>query len=124
MKDGGPPPLRSDEHPLGLPGLKRSMPREYRRVLTANKLYELVAKLVRILHARKIAWSVENPENSIFWLIPVILALLELEGVGFVTFQNCMWGSKRDKWTSFLHYPEGMLEVLRRVCDGMHEHLP
>ena len=43
LRDGGPPPLRSEAFPLGLPNLLQDHPHEAPRVAAANVLYAFVA---------------------------------------------------------------------------------
>ena len=59
----GPPPLRSMEHPDGLPHLTGT---NRTRVDQANRLYALVALIWRTCHARGIMVTVENPTRSLF----------------------------------------------------------
>ena len=73
-KDGGPPPVRSESYPLGFPDLQTRLPREFVRVQAANTIYEAIGKAASQLLARGIAWSIENPWNSLLWLVPAPLA--------------------------------------------------
>ena len=57
-----PRPLRSDDHPDGLPSLEGA---DKERVASANILYSFVAKAVVELTRRNILWTVENPTNSL-----------------------------------------------------------
>ena len=43
--DGGPRPLRSDDHPRGIPNLK---PHEVRRVVKANAIYDLFLEVASL----------------------------------------------------------------------------
>ena len=76
LAGGGPAPLRSTQFPLGLPNLEADMPRAFRRVMTANVIYELVSRLAAELIARKVPWTIENPEESLFWYLVDVIALL------------------------------------------------
>lgn len=66
-----PVPLRSDEHPLGLPGLSSF---NAQKVSAANLLYELVFKLILFSFNHNIIFSVENPWRSWLWSVLVLLA--------------------------------------------------
>ena len=78
VKDGwGPPPLRSEQHPFGLPDLAQKFLRELPRVLAANKLYEAAADAVDQCMGRGVLWSVENPRSSLLWAFPRYKALLD-----------------------------------------------
>ena len=59
-----PQPLRSDEHPDGLPNLEGS---DLERVKAANVLYKFVADAAQELTRRNILYTVENPTNSLMW---------------------------------------------------------
>ena len=60
LEDGseGPPPLRDQDHVLGLPDLSEA---NRRKVETANILYERCCELILFLDERGIPWTVENP---------------------------------------------------------------
>ncbi len=96
-------PLRSSEMPLGLEGISGV---DAARVAAANALYALTVVIFLILHVRGAAVSVENPSKSYFWdavreLIAKLPWLQNLWGsMEDNTFQNCMYGSERDKWTT------------------------
>ena len=73
-KAPGPPPLRSDEHPDGLPNLK---PHDKLRVEAANASYVAMVDLARFLVSRGCSISIENPKNSLFWKCTFIVAFLQ-----------------------------------------------
>ena len=93
----GPKPLRSVEHPWGLPHLQR---RDAYRVQQANILYEQVALFCRFLSHNGVKWSVENPRRSYMWELGPFIELLDV--ATFYDFDACMHGGSRDKRTSFL----------------------
>ena len=66
---GGPRPLRSVQHPRGLPDLEVIAPKAARKVRLANVLYDLFVELARDLTRRRVPWSMENPHASLFWYI-------------------------------------------------------
>ena len=113
-----PPPLRSQEHPLGLPGLK---PKQLARVVTANKIYLLCSKVVRLCLQLNIIFSLENPLNSLFWSIPFIAELFSLKGVEFIVLDNCMFGSDRNKASGFM-CTDGVFTSMAVRCNGKHVH--
>ena len=57
----GPPPLRSESHPLGLPWLTGV---DLERVESANLIYLQMADFCVWIHSLGIFWSLENPGNS------------------------------------------------------------
>lgn len=61
--------------------------------------------------------SVENPENSLFWLFPDMCdAMIEAEGFS-ISFHNCMYGGKRKKLTKWWSTKDVFAE-LQSLCDG------
>ena len=123
----GPPRLRSEEFPLGLPTLSRDHPELVPRVQAANTIYIMCANAARICRDRNIAWSLENPRESYMWWVPEVAKLIGHSDVDFVRFQNCAFGGQRPKWSSLLHFPKGIFSDLARVCPGegpAHRHAP
>ena len=114
-----PQPLRSEEYPMGLPNLASVSPGNVARVATANKLFVLSADICTYLCHCRIPWILENPGRSLFWWVPEVQALMNLEGVELgpracsagrkdvddIFFQHCMHGGARDKWTRLRCYP-------------------
>ena len=114
-----PKPLRSDEFPLGVPGLQGT---DKHRTETANITYSRTAELATMLHEWGITMSIENPLNSIFWLVPDIVALLSQVEAGFETvFDHCCHGGMRDKSTMWWSNKDWFLPLSQR-CDGSHTH--
>ncbi len=120
IDNGGPPPLRSDDFPMGLPGLN---PDERCRVQKANELYLHACLLFEACHARGILVTMENPSYSIFWLTDPFVALLNQVELSFTNFQMCMLGGARPKWTRLAANFHGISEM-DLPCDNSHKHLP
>lgn len=99
MADGtaGPQPLRSAQHLLGLPGLRRH---DKSRVDAANTLYERLGLLVEELERLNTPWTIENPTNSYLWDLPYF-AFAMAHGTKH-DCHACDFGSTRKKLTSFL----------------------
>ena len=113
-----PKPLRSDDFSLGVPGLKGT---DKYRTGTANITYSRTAVLAMMLHEWGITILIENPLNSIFWLVPDIVNLLSQVG-GFETvFDHCCHGGMRDKSTMWWSNRDWFLSLSQR-CDGSHNH--
>ena len=117
-------PLRSQQQPLGLEGLTGL---DATRVAAANSLYALTIVVFLILYVRGSTFSVENPANSYFWAAVEQLMsqhewLQQLwNSMEDNTFQNCMYGSDRDKWTT-IKSTKGLYTSIRKRCDGTHQH--
>ena len=108
-----PKPLRSFQHPDGLPNLQGP---DLIRVRQANLCYEITADLCIWASANHIIAAVENPRDSLFWLTSAwrrAQHACELQ----VTFQQCAYGGRRPKWTRVSHNrPE--FQALHRLCPG------
>ena len=111
----GPPPLRSDRYPWGLPHLTGKLKD---RVEQANLLYIKIAAFCRELSRRNIPWCIENPRRSYLWELGPIVELQDV--ASFYDFQACMFGSERDKHTAFLSSLD--FSEMCVMCDGSHPH--
>ena len=115
-------PLRSLDHPLGLPHLQGS---DYQRVLAANKLYFVTLCVCFIASLRGFLVSVENPSNAYFWLAMQCLADMfpKLGDAWFACesthFQACAHGAERDKWTCWFG-SKGTFTALKAECTHNH----
>ena len=123
-----PPPLRSAEHLMGLPGLSET---NLRKVRAANQLYHFACRLLFLCFTKSILVSVENPTRS--WLWGILTSLVEsYQHPGFtqwfaalsrVDFHACMHGSERNKATRLLASP-GLYDELAIECSNDHPHKP
>ena len=113
-----PVPLRSSSKPMGvdkLSGLDKV------RTEMANQVYEKTAELIEFCVAHDILCSLENPENSLFWVYPDIVRVLEAHPGFSVTFSNCMHGGKRNKLTKWWS-SKNVFSDLAVLCDQKHGH--
>ena len=76
------------------------------------------------MYSFNIASSLENPANSIFWLIPCALSMIQKIRGYETLFHNCCHGGLRRKLTKWWD-THGIFDELAAVCenDGSHEHL-
>lgn len=120
LADGspGPQPLRSAQHPLGLPSLSYS---DRQRVDIANSIYKLCAEFIMLLDEHNIPWTVENPTDSMMWELEFFT--WALAHGHFINMHACAFGGDRMKLTTFL-CSENAFHKMSRFCDGTHEHLP
>ena len=115
-----PKPVRSDDHPHGLPGLSD---KDMTRVVLANNLFAYSCSLFQQVASRGVLVTMENPSSSYFWLADWYHRLQRACRVTLTDFQVCMYGGTRPKWTRIVgNFPE--LEQLCARCDGAHEHEP
>ena len=113
-------PLRSLQHPEGVPGLKGT---DKQRVEAANLVYFYTAVIVRWAVERCIACSIENPQNSLFWFVPCIRKLLsDIPGYD-CCFDNCCHGGSRKKTTRWWS-TRNWFQPLAVFCDDGHPHAP
>ena len=122
-----PPPLRSANFPLGIPGLA---PHHQRRVDSANLLYKLAIEIVLWCDLHGVIISMENPANSWLWAALVALALQHsaaaaraLGRLQKILFHACCHGSTRRKNTGWLSTP-GVFDPLAATCKDDHPHEP
>ena len=114
----GPPPLRSEEFPMGFPwitGLWKD------KLESANAIYISLAAFCFWLNTLNIGWSIENPGRSYLWCIEDYKLLVAT--AYFVLFHSCVHGSQRKKLTGLLTNRKE-LQVLEGFCQGDHDHLP
>ena len=83
-------PLRSPQHPMGLPSLQGS---DLEKVFAANKIYVGLANFLDLLCSLKIPWTVENPESSLLWQLPCFEHLVR--AYPRVSFDMCCYGGAR-----------------------------
>ena len=111
----GPPPLRSEDHPLGLPHLQ---PGDAHKVMINNILMRFSAQCMRLCLALKIPMTLENPRTSRLWICPPIAHVLRRRHVQVWHCDFCMFGTPWKKPTSFA----GVWVVLDRLdsfqCHG------
>lgn len=94
-----PKPLRSDEHPDGLPDLGGIA---LQKVKSANVLYENMIEIALWCDEHGISWILENPSNSHIWETKAFKKLRKLKWADKLKtpyertqFQNCMHGGDR-----------------------------
>lgn len=116
-KHHGPPKLRSQKWPDGLPWLRGVLKL---KVQKANVLYTFMVNLILQLDTDKICWTVENPWTSFLWETSIWHRLRQL-CPHYVEVHNCMYGGTRLKRTCLASNNPAVLQM-QRLCDGQHEH--
>ena len=110
----GPKPLRSEEEPNGLANLSLS---DQLRVNKANALYHAISNLALVGASRGLVLVIENPRRSLYWRTSAFLKIKHL--FSFTAFQNCAYGSRRDKWTALAFSSQHTaFAALNPVCPG------
>lgn len=122
-----PPPLRSAQYPLGLPGLSTF---HAAKVESANKLYALAIQILVFCATAGVVLSIENPATSWLWACLVELARRHSHQaaqfynmLNMVLFHTCCHGGTRRKHTGWLGTP-GVFEPLAATCKNDHDHEP
>lgn len=113
----GPRPLRSDDHPNGLPHLAWT---DKERIAKANILYRLTADVVRWAAAQRIPVVVENPQYSFFWNTTFWTEVSNL--MSNTTFHSCQYGSLRQKRT--MTRQMGHQQPDLKICNCRGDSLP
>ena len=116
-KTAGPPPLRSEAYPEGLPGLTGV---NRTRVRQANKLYKFCQQVMELCVSLGKLCIVENLQNSLMWKTKWF-RVHDASCLWHIV-HACMYGSKRLKKTALLINFEAA--NLRLLCDNSHSHLP
>jgi hypothetical protein len=128
-----PIPLRTDDEPEGLSTLSGN---DLLRVQAANALYRVVMTVVQTCRRLRIYYCIENPGNSLFWVIPWVhkeaqfrepsnkqIILLDTDEDIDVRYHACMHGGTRNK-NQRLRTNLSQLEQLQAICDNKHTHAP
>ena len=114
-KWGSVPVLRSDEFPMGLPGVTHP------KLTEANSIVKMLTRLVRTQHRAGQGWSIENPATSLIWQTTHFRQSAALPRVKLVVFDQCCHGSKYKKPTGLLTNMQ-CFEQLAKRCPGQPAH--
>ena len=117
----GPVPLRSDEFPNGLKGLRWI---DRTRVSSANRLYHYVTEVALNCIKRNLVVCIENPRNSLYWRTSFFRPLRKF--LQFTAHQACAYGSMRPKHTVLAHN-NLHFNMINKACPGLsdtHVHKP
>ena len=95
----GPPPLRSDAMPLGLPGLE---PHDQRNIRIGNAFMRFSARFLGLCANLHVPCTLENPLSSRLWLCPPVRRVLRRRFVSQHRCDYCMCGTPWKKPTLFV----------------------
>ena len=113
---GGPPPLRSSEHPYGLPKLNF----KYKETLREHNLLALrTSQLCSLVHSYGGGFAIENPAHvsqtdPSIWILDEFKALSKLSRTSFVALDQCRFGGRTTKPTWFLYSGIDLGDLARR----------
>ncbi len=118
-EDGGPPPLRSSEFPLGLPQLSFE-----NGCLTflGNLFLFRTCEACSAIYLLGGDFSIENPLLSLLWVTPPLLDLIKNCRAFPVDFDQCEFGAPSKKPTRLVVTHCSFLAV-QRLCQGGHNHV-
>ena len=114
----GPAPLRSAGQPLGLDGLN---PGDREDLWLGNHLLFLSIELMEAVLQTGGDVSLENPADSIMWLVPPVLNLIAKFALQFAYLDQCEFGASSKKPTRFLISHAACGQGMR-VCSQRHKH--
>ena len=112
--------LRSQDEPEGASGLSGTD--KIRREL-AIIVYDNTARIIRHADKRKVACSLENPGNSLFWAVPCIATLIQDIGGNHTLFHKCCHGGLRKKLSMRWRNVDRFVP-LAATCQDDHHHKP
>ena len=110
----GPPPLRSDEQPWGLPDLSD---KDQARVKKGNNHLLFSLRVFRLCHRMGIPVTIENPSTSRMWLVKQMKRLMALPDVKWLITDYCQDGKPWRKRTGLLSSGVDLSSAVRK-CDS------
>ena len=110
----GPPPLRSNAYPRGLPHL---LPHDAEKVRVGNLLCQFSASLFLLCRSLGIPCAMENPATSRLWLMPAIASCRALTNVHNCLTDYCGFGTPWRKRTALMSVHLDLRSCVRR-CTG------
>lgn len=118
-----PQPLRSEQHPAGLPSLHQEGEGiDLINIENANVLTDMCARNSGWCTGRDVIFTIENPPPHIRGM-PSMKKLAQHDDVQKASLHACMWCSKKKKLTSHLTNVRA-IKPMDVPCDNKHEHLP
>ena len=94
----GPPPLRSNNQPLGLRNLSL---KDSVKVRTGNSLMRFSVRAMTLAIGLRVPFTMENPRTSRIWLCPSVLHLLRRPQCRIAFTEFCQFGTPWRKSTQF-----------------------
>ena len=98
-RPGGPPRLRSDQQPLGLPNLR---PGDQEKVRIGNVVMRFSCRVLHLARRLRLPFTLENPQRSRLWICPPFRNLMRCTCVYVMDVTFCSFGTPWKKPTKFL----------------------
>ena len=118
--DGGPPPLRSLDYIMGLPGLSTT---NQSLVFLGNMFLIRTVEACILVFNLGGDFSIENPLGSFLWLTPPLKALQEHARSFSLDFDQCVFGAPSKKPTRLESSTQQFISLVQQ-CPGSHVHEP
>ena len=118
--DGGPPPLRDEEFPDGLPDLGDE---HQAQVFLGNLFRDRTCEACSALALMGFHFSIENPLGSLIWSTPKMISLKKWTRALFVDLDQCFFGAPSKKPTRLLVSHQVFQTWLARSCPENHKHI-
>ena len=109
----GPPPLRSDQQPLGLNNLREA---DRIKVIEGNLFMRFSCQVCRLCITLNIPFTLENPSTSRLWLCPPVEALMRRKGVSWADVDFCAFKKRWRKRTRFLYFGVDLSHMASYKC--------
>ena len=78
-------------------------------------------QVARLCHSLQIPFMLENPRSSRLWQFDPVVRLLGLDGVDFVDFDMCGYGTPYKKPTRIMSNIPGIQRLARKCCHLSHQ---
>ena len=78
-------------------------------------------QVARLCHSLQIPFTLENPKSSRLRQFDPVVRLLGLDGVDFVDFDMCGYGTPYKKPTRIMSNIPGIQRLARKCCHFSHE---
>jgi hypothetical protein len=117
--DGGPPPLRSQAWPFGLPELSAD---NEALVMLGNIFLFRTAEACLCVFQFGGNFSIENPLLSLMWVTPTVQQLIHETRALMLDFDQCAFGAPSVKPTHLLCSTD-LLDDVCMKCPGGHKHV-
>ena len=115
-----PRPLRSTEHPAGVPAeLLLLSKKSLKRLRDDTRMADMAAENCLKRHRRNQKFTLEHPGRSIALFLPSWKKLREEEGVMEIFYHTCCFeGSRRKKFQVLITNEESFVEFMGKTCQG------
>ena len=111
----GPPPLRSDQQPMGLYDLK---PHDQVKVALGNLFLRFSVLFLTVCGVLGVPATLKNPARSRLWICPPMMALLRKKFCRQFLTHSCGWGKPYKKATLFLGIHVSLPRFELSLCRG------